>query len=197
MWEFCCLTTQYQGSLYFFSFFYAVFIGCNLSFTVCVALWADLFFFALFVCFQRCYFVWYVYSCVCDMCIGYVTCAFVCCIVTVILLTGKTPFAVWNKSESEMPVFRLNQRFPSTGSAKLHLQSSRPSWHGCSVMHMGKIVFSTHPSVTKRRWTPATGRYRSSVCITWPANLVRTGSWDRNRGIKFGFPHDNIMIQTA
>jgi hypothetical protein len=64
--------------LYFFSIFYAVFIGSNMSFTVCVALWADLFFFVLFVFLV-------VLSCViCVLvCSVYVTCAFVYYIVVV------------------------------------------------------------------------------------------------------------------
>jgi hypothetical protein len=46
-------------------------------------------------------FVLFVFSGVilCDMCIVYVTCVFVCCIVVVILPTGKTPFAVCTKPE--------------------------------------------------------------------------------------------------
>jgi hypothetical protein len=70
----------YQGSLYFFCFFYAVFIGCNMSFTVCVALWAGLFCFVVcclflvvlfcVICVFEC--MWRVY-CVYDlsMCVQY------------------------------------------------------------------------------------------------------------------------------
>jgi hypothetical protein len=63
----------YQGQLYFFSYFYAVFIDCNMSFTVCVALWSDLgfFFFSFSVVYFMC--MWNVY-CVCDLC----TCVLYC-----------------------------------------------------------------------------------------------------------------------
>jgi hypothetical protein len=90
----------YQGWLYFFSFFYTVFIGCNMTFTVCVAMWADLFF---------CVFLFVLVVILCDMCIcvWYVTCVFVCCIVVVILPPGKThlQFEINVKRESQYKIF--------------------------------------------------------------------------------------------
>jgi hypothetical protein len=68
-----------------------------MSFTVCVVLWADLLVFVLFV---------FIYVILCVMCIVNVTCAFVCCIVVVILTLGKTPFEVWSKSKSKYRTVR-------------------------------------------------------------------------------------------
>jgi hypothetical protein len=99
--------------------------------------------------------MWEVYLCVCDLCIVYVTCVIVCCIVLVTRSVGifrsrtkghgvclflfvivlvtlqldKIPFAVWNKSEFENHAW--------AGLVKHNVVKIYGEWRYSSSLHLG------------------------------------------------------------